>query len=334
MVDPSRPSTATALLVVAVTMTVVVSIAGPGAFGAPLAGEGSQGASNTATAVTPSGERAAVSPTETRTRAPRTAAPSKSGAARRYSYALREGANETAVYVYDSGRPGPSVVVVGGQHGNEPAGYLAAEDVADWEVDRGVLVVVPRANPRGVRNRTRKVDGRDLNAQFPAGERPTSAQARAVWRVVERHDADVVVDLHSSEGIYGVDGGVGQAVFPTVTGAAVKHAESAIARVNRRYGLDGNRSFRRGNVMGRSGQSLTRKVAGDLNETAYVVETTKQNTELRTRVRWTKAMIWELLRLHGLASGERRDDLRQRRVRDDPTTPETRVPTVRKETVA
>lgn len=224
---------------------------------------------------------------------------------RESQYTIRDGPNASTVYVRDSGRPGPTVAVVGGQHGNEPAGAVAAGETTSWQLDRGVLVVIPRANPRGLQNRSRKVDGRDLNAQFPVGERPTSPQARALWRVLVRHEIDVLVDLHSSEGIYGVDGGVGQAVFPTVTGDAVSNADVAIDRVNREFVLDGNRSFRRGNAMGRSGKSLTRKVAGDLNETAYIVETTKRGTNRETRVEWTTAVTWELLRLHGVVSGTR-----------------------------
>jgi hypothetical protein len=237
---------------------------------------------------------------------------------RRTSYLVGRGGTETAVTVVDAERPGPTVVVVGGVHGNEAAGYRAAHRVEDWTVERGTLVVIPEANPRAVANGTRKVDGRDLNAQFPVGERPTSAQARIVWGVVERHNADVVVDLHSSSGVYGVDGGVGQAVFPTVTGPAVEHADAAIERVNGRYELTGNRSFRRGNVMGRSGTTLARKVAGDANETAYIVETTTRDTDLETRVRWTTAVTWELLRLHGLEP-ERRGGRR-------PTGPDETVP--------
>lgn len=225
-----------------------------------------------------------------------------------HTYTVGEGANETSVTVVDSGNPGPTVVVVGGQHGNEPAGSRAASRVANWDVERGTLVVVPEANPVAVENGTREVRGRDLNGQFPVGERPRSERARIVWGVLERHDADVVVDLHSSRGIYGVDGGVGQAVFPTVTGPAVEHADVAVDRTNREFELRGNHSFERGNVMGRSGVSLTRKVAGDLEEPAYLVETTKQDTDLETRVEWTTRITWELLRQHGLVEGEQPPD--------------------------
>jgi hypothetical protein len=297
------PASLVAVGVTTLVVAAVAAFAGYTTFGLPGADEPS--ADESARGATPTDARgvgATAPPPRNGTGTPTPTPTQTQSGANRDAYTVREGANETPVYVSDSGRPGPTVVVVGGQHGNEPAGTLAARAVADWAVDRGTLVVVPEANPRGVRNGTRKVDGRDLNAQFPVGDRPTSAQARALWRVVERHDADAVIDLHSSDGIYGVDGGVGQAIFPTVTGHAVEHADAAIVRVNREYDLTGNRSFRRGNVMGRSGLTLTRKVAGDQNESAYVVETTKRNTSRAQRVAWTKTVTRELLRRHGLVT--------------------------------
>ncbi|QLG62682.1 succinylglutamate desuccinylase/aspartoacylase family protein [Halorarum salinum] len=260
-------------------------------------------ATGTEPAVGTEGAAGTASPATRRTSGE--AVTSGANASTRYTYTVGEGVNETAVTVVESGHPGPTVVVVGGQHGNEPAGYRAAGRVENWEIERGTLVVVPEANPAAVENGMREVRGRDLNGQFPVGERPRTAQARTVWGVLERHDANVVVDLHSSRGIYGVDGGVGQAVFPTVTGPAVEHADAAVGRTNREFELRGNRSFRRGNVMGRSGVSLTRKVAGDMGKPAYLVETTKRDTDLETRVEWTTAITWELLRLHGLVEGER-----------------------------
>jgi predicted deacylase len=301
MVSPSERSASRAVAALGVAVACVVAVAagaqvlGPPATGGPSP-DGTAPAPATPAAPSPATPVATSTPTRPTTA---TDAPDR---ARRYEYAIGRGADRTAVHVYDSGRPGPTAVVVGGQHGTEPAGWLAARDVANWSVERGGLVVVPEANPRAIGAGTRLVDGRDLNRQFPVGARPTGAQARAIWSVVLRHDADLVVDLHSSRGTYRVDG-VGQAVFPTVTGDAVANAAAAIDRVNRQYDLEGDHAFRLGNVMGRSGTKLARKVAGDLDEPAYIVETSRRETVLEVRVEWTTAVTRELLRLHGLVTG-------------------------------
>ena len=57
---------------------------------------------------------------------------------------------ETPWYVIDSGHDGPTVLITGGVHGNEPAGYRAAEQIRDWPISRGKLVVMPQINRLGL----------------------------------------------------------------------------------------------------------------------------------------------------------------------------------------
>ena len=53
---------------------------------------------------------------------------------------------ETPIYVNDSGSSGPTVIVTGGVHGNEPAGASAAEQIRHWPIRSGKLIVIPRLN--------------------------------------------------------------------------------------------------------------------------------------------------------------------------------------------
>ena len=57
---------------------------------------------------------------------------------------------ETPFYSRDSGKPGPTVVLTGGIHGNEPAGAGAAEQIRHWPIKRGRLIVVPSVNRPGL----------------------------------------------------------------------------------------------------------------------------------------------------------------------------------------
>lgn len=64
-----------------------------------------------------------------------------------YYPALAGTAGDTDVYVLDSGLPGGSLLVLGGTHPNEPAGFLAAVLLIENCVpQQGVLYVIPRAN--------------------------------------------------------------------------------------------------------------------------------------------------------------------------------------------
>ena len=63
---------------------------------------------------------------------------------------------ETALTVIDSGKSGPTVLVVGGVHGSEPAGYRAADQLKEECIAAGRLLILPRANAIGVKKGDRK----------------------------------------------------------------------------------------------------------------------------------------------------------------------------------
>src|SRR5690606_31519419 len=73
---------------------------------------------------------------------------------------LRAGTSQaTQVYIIRSSRPGPTVMIVGGVHGSETAGWRAAEEIKNWRIDRGTLIVLPQANrPAILRNRRTGAD--------------------------------------------------------------------------------------------------------------------------------------------------------------------------------
>ncbi|WP_311136462.1 succinylglutamate desuccinylase/aspartoacylase domain-containing protein [Natronosalvus halobius] len=84
---------------------------------------------------------------------------------------------ETTGYVTQAEVDGPTVVVLGGVHRNEVAGYTAAGKIADWEITAGTLVTIPEVNVAAIERGTRTdEEGTDLNRQFPEGgsHEPTS----------------------------------------------------------------------------------------------------------------------------------------------------------------
>ena len=65
----------------------------------------------------------------------------------------------TPYYIVEGAQPGPTVLLTGGLHGDEPAGARAAEQIRHWPITRGRLVIVPRANEPGLAAGTRHLPG-------------------------------------------------------------------------------------------------------------------------------------------------------------------------------
>lgn len=221
------------------------------------------------------------------------------------AYTLLSGTEyATEVFVIEAPEPGPTALVVGGIHGDERSGYLAAEAVTRWQFDAGRVVVLPRANKPAIEQGTREGVGGDLNRKFPRGEELSTKLAQEIWNdVVLRHDPAVVVDLHRSKGIYKTHYDfVGQAIFPTDADDTPARAVETIEWLNDEIvpWTMPYHEFKRGNIMDGSAPLLAHKVAGALSRPAYIVETTIFLTDLDTRIKWTTAAAEHLLSLHGV----------------------------------
>lgn len=242
----------------------------------------------------------------------------------RSSYRIRRGSDdETPLVRVDGPEPGPTMVVVGGVHGDEESGWRAAERATEWPVESGTLIVIPRANAPAVERGTRNFpDWVDLNRQFPPGEPPRTPLARGIWRAVVRHDPDGVLDLHSSDGIYGEDEFyVGQNVFRTE--GLRPEVEAAVTRLNEdRVPADRPEYEFVHNGAGSEKALLTIKANRDLGAETALFEVTTRELPLQTRVEWTAAFVRAILSLWGMVaptdeerrSGSWADEERQSRV--------------------
>ncbi|MGE5389819.1 MAG: succinylglutamate desuccinylase/aspartoacylase family protein [Deltaproteobacteria bacterium] len=105
----------------------------------------------------------------------------------------------TPMYIIDSSKPGPVVMIVGGVHGNETAGYRAAAQVKNISISSGTLLVIPNANKRADERGVRYISGEgDLNRAFPTSSRGTgkNALARDIYQTVRTYNVDWLIDLH------------------------------------------------------------------------------------------------------------------------------------------
>ncbi|MBI5818531.1 MAG: succinylglutamate desuccinylase/aspartoacylase family protein [Verrucomicrobia bacterium] len=235
----------------------------------------------------------------------------------------------TPYYVRDSGVTGPTVVITGGVHGNEPAGAYAADQIRHWPITRGKLIIVPRANVVALKADKRNIPGEpvevaNLNRNFPKAsekESPRGALALALWEFVQRQKPAWCVDLHEGSDFNAMTGkSVGSSViaFPTPDDKAVALAiqtavNANITNQNHRFTLRGPP------VDG----SLARAAGEHLGAHAMILETTSKSQALSVRARQHRIMVHVLLNHLGMIDGSVTPELMTSRV--PPITPVPRL---------
>lgn len=105
--------------------------------------------------------------------------------------------------IYRSDLPGPTVLIIGGIHGDEINGVeiarrFIARDLGD-HLQRGSIIAIPLLNVYGFINFSREVpDGKDVNRSFP-GSSSGSLAARVARTLTKKilPYVDVAIDLHT-----------------------------------------------------------------------------------------------------------------------------------------
>ncbi len=213
---------------------------------------------------------------------------------------------ETKIIVRTADRPGPVVLLTGGMHGNEPAGAAAAEQIAQWQLVAGTLIVIPQTNRPALavgRRYTPDVEAvvRNLNRNFIVKDtavEPRGLMAELIWHVVRESGVDWVVDLHEGYDFTRVNSrSVGSSVIADSSAVSVRLAASMIAAVDAEI-TDPSRKFMRRGPPVRG--SLARAFADTTQGHGLIVETTFKDQSLAVRCRQHRLMVATLLSELGL----------------------------------
>lgn len=117
-------------------------------------------------------------------------------------YRFLEGTElETAVTVITGKKAGAAIYVVAGLHGDERAGWIAADRLRNISLEAGTLYVVSPANRYGAEQDKRLTkEERDLNRNFPGDPKGCDAEriAAAVYEDINEKAPVLVLDLHEA----------------------------------------------------------------------------------------------------------------------------------------
>jgi hypothetical protein len=108
---------------------------------------------------------------------------------------------ELNIYRIFGRNDGKTVLIIGGIQGDEPGGFLAADLYSDLTLEKGNLIVVPRANFKSIILFDRGPDG-DMNRRFKDSSN-NDEMGKVVEEIKELFDeADVFLHLHDGWGYH------------------------------------------------------------------------------------------------------------------------------------
>ncbi|MFH2093521.1 MAG: M14/M99 family metallopeptidase [Pseudomonadota bacterium] len=109
--------------------------------------------------------------------------------------------NELHVYRTNGSIPGKTLLIVGGIQGDEPGGFLAADFYADFLLEKGNLIVVPRANFPSILKKERQIN-QDMNRKF-SDDNIFNYETKVVSVLKTLIcESDCFINLHEGSGIY------------------------------------------------------------------------------------------------------------------------------------
>jgi succinylglutamate desuccinylase len=216
---------------------------------------------------------------------------------------------ETPLHALAAPEPGPTVLVVGGIHGNEPAPPHAVRALARTQVQRGRLLLVAEANRLALASKSRYTPGDrflDLNRSFPIASHasPRGVLATALWRLLEQHRPDWVIDVHEGFDFHrrnpkSVGSSVTYVPHARVGTCSGRLARQLVDAINPTIG-DASKKFAL-LAPGPEG-SFARSATEALGIPSLVLETTHGTQPLELRVSQHRALLGEALDRIGVTS--------------------------------
>ncbi|ADD69739.1 conserved hypothetical protein [Denitrovibrio acetiphilus DSM 12809] len=108
---------------------------------------------------------------------------------------------ELNIYRINGRNDGKTMFIVGGIQGDEPGGFLSADLYSDLRLEKGNLIVIPRANFKSIILYDRGPDG-DMNRRFQ--KNPKEEDMDKVVEIIKQlmSESDVFLNLHDGWGYH------------------------------------------------------------------------------------------------------------------------------------
>lgn len=208
----------------------------------------------------------------------------------------------TKAYIYEASVSGPAVMVVGGIHGNEPAGSLAAQKFCTLDLVKGTLLVIPQANITALAAEVRTLpETGDLNRSYP-GQKPGTPAQEITWEIaqlMQQYKVAMVLDLHEGYAFNAKEPkSVGETILPGKDDTSALLALEAMEYVNKQI-TEPHKKF---SVLANPIAGSTAYYANTvLKVPAFTIETSSQQP-LEERVRYSFTIARFLVASQGVVA--------------------------------
>ncbi|MFM7242843.1 MAG: succinylglutamate desuccinylase/aspartoacylase family protein [Planctomycetaceae bacterium] len=216
------------------------------------------------------------------------------------------GGTQTPYYIRTTSVPGPTVMVTGGVHGNEPAGAAAANQIRTWSITKGTLIVVPFCAPQALDANTREIAGEgNLNRNFPGVGAPitatTGSTATALWAFARQVMPGWHIDMHEGIGIAGDEAStsVGSSIIHMNESVTNSQVTKMLSAVNAGI-TDPTKKFSDLGSTGPIDTSFARASVAHLGARGMIVETTSTDQVLSLRVNQHRTAVSQFLMDQGM----------------------------------
>lgn len=206
---------------------------------------------------------------------------------------------QTPVIVLGTGEQ-PAVMVLGGVHGNEPAGAVAAQSLANKKVVKGTLIVIPRVNKLALERNIRTLGSiGDVNRQYNEQKsyQPAKQIAQEIMILMEKYKVKMLIDMHEALDYNKLNkNSLGQLILPSTNDKSAILALDAVEHINKTI-IAGYEKFGYGPYPVKN--SAAYYAGKKLNIIAFTVETSSKN-KLEERVRQHSVIAEYLINAEGV----------------------------------
>jgi hypothetical protein len=210
-----------------------------------------------------------------------------------YCIYISKRCTNTKIFEFDSNKPGPTILILAGTHGNEPAAshYFTQLIKNKIKINQGKLIIIPRVNDCALKINSRSIPliG-DINRKYNLNDKTngeindkTNGEINGINKqimdIIKSNKIDFVLDFHEGYDFHKINkNSLGSTITYTndKTGKAKDYGEKIVDKLNKTI-TDDKKKFTLLDYNYKPIKGTLLELLSDLNISGILIETSGQN---------------------------------------------------------